>query len=33
MRKQEGRNEVVVPTTWGADWDYSGVANRVIPLT
>ena len=30
MRKQGGENEVVAPTTWGADWDYFGAANRVI---
>ena len=28
MRQQEGRNEVVAPTTWGADWDYFSAANH-----
>jgi len=28
MRQQEGRNEVVAPTTWGADWDYFGAADH-----
>ena len=27
MRQQKGRNEVVAPTTWGADWDYFGAAD------
>ena len=34
MRKQRGKNEVMAPTSWGADWDYFGTANCVvIPLT
>ena len=28
MRQQRGRNEIVVPTTWGADWDYFSTADH-----
>ena len=30
MREQGGENEVVAPTTWGADWDYFDTANHVV---
>jgi len=28
MRQQGGRNEVMAPTIWGADWDYFGAADH-----
>ena len=28
MRKQQGVSKATTPTTWGADWDYFGTADR-----
>ena len=30
IREYWGWSKIIVPTTWGADWDYFSTANHVI---